>query len=393
MTAEREKRTTPFRVVAGTLAAGVLVGAAATLVVLKGMGVPFDVSLHDASFRKFYLAYEDLRDRYYRPLTEQTLLDGAVQGMANATADPFTTYFPPADAKSFQNLLQGSYVGIGATVEKSGQDTVILSVQRGSPAEQGGLRAHDVIEKVGGQSVSGWSLDKVSQAILGPEGTRVTVTIRRPSENNRTWDVTLTRRRVTQQTVFSEMRDNHVGYLGISVVSEHTASEVAQALSDLKKQGARSIIVDLRGNPGGYLDQAVDIASDFIAKGRPVVKTEDRQGHQETMTSKGPGLDLPIVVLMDQDTASAAEILAAALHDDNGAPLVGTRSYGKGTVQDTQSFTDGSALKYTVGKWLTPDGAWIHGKGLQPTDAVEGADAQLQKAQALAEQLQRAGGK
>ncbi|SFU91137.1 S41 family peptidase [Alicyclobacillus macrosporangiidus] len=388
-----ERHTTSFRVVAGAVLAGALAGVAATLVVLKGMGVPFDASLRDASFRKFYTAYEDLRDRYYRSLTDQTLLDGAVQGMANATGDPFTAYFPPADAKSFQNMLQGAYVGIGASVEKSGKDTVIVSVQHGSPAEQGGLRAHDVIVKVNGQDVTGWALDKVSQAILGPEGTQVTLTLRRPSENNRTWDVKLTRRKVSQQTVFTQMMADNVGYLGVVVVSEHTSTEVAQALADLRKQGARSIIVDLRGNPGGYLDQAVDIASDFIAKGKVVVKTEDRQGHQQVLTSKGPGLDLPVVVLMDQNTASAAEILAAALHDDNGAPLVGTRSFGKGTVQDTQSFPDGSALKYTVGKWLTPDGAWIHGKGLQPTDPVDGADAQLKKAQSVAQQLQRAEGK
>ena len=171
---------------------------------------------------------------------------------------------------------------------------------------------------------------------------------------------------IPEQTVFSKMLGKQIGYLQITVVADNTADEVKQQLAKLLKSGAKRIIVDLRGNPGGYLDEAVNIAGDFIPKGKVVVQWVGRDGGKNVMRSPGPGISLPIVVLMDENTASAARILAAALHEDDGAPLVGTRSFGKGTAQTTVSFSDGSLFKYTIAKWLTPKGEWIQGKGLTP---------------------------
>jgi carboxyl-terminal processing protease len=353
-----------------SLLLGVGIGAAGTLVGLKAMGVPLESGFNSPAFRKFLTAYTDLRNKYYQPESDQALLNGAIDGMTKSLNDPFTNYFPPADATQFRNMLSGSYVGIGVMIEQVDHQTVVHSVMKNAPAEKAGIRPQDVIVKVDGKSVEGMSLEAVSQLIMGPKGTPVTLTIKRPSAPDQLLNIRIVRDQVTKQTVFSKMLDDHVGYLQITVVADNTAEEVKQHLADLTRSGARSVIVDLRGNPGGYLEEAVKIAGQFIPKGRVVVQTVGRNSDPNKMLSPGPGTTLPVVVLMDQNTASAAEILAAALHEDLGAPLVGTRSYGKGTMQETTSFADGSSLKYTVGKWLTPNGEWIHKKGLQPTVPV-----------------------
>jgi carboxyl-terminal processing protease len=365
-----EKRVVPFRTIFASALLGIAIGGAATLVSLRAIGVPLQSGLATPAFQKFYAAYTDLHDKYYKSISDQTLLNGAIAGMTNSVGDPFTDYFPPTDATQFHSMLSGSYVGIGVEIQSLNGQVVIQSVMKSSPAQTAGLHAQDVIVKVNGQSMAGLTMDQVSSHVMGPKGSKVTITVKRPSASGSLLDFTVTRADVARATVFSKMLDSTTGYLQISIVAENTAAEVDTNFKQLKQQGAKRLIIDLRGNPGGYLDQAVKIAADFIAKGKVVVKTQNRDGSEDTVKSDGPGTNMPITVIMDQDTASAAEILAAALHDDNGVPLVGTKSYGKGTVQETQSFTDGSALKYTVAKWLTPAGAWIHGKGILPTDAV-----------------------
>ncbi|MCL6637661.1 MAG: S41 family peptidase [Alicyclobacillus sp.] len=362
-------RTVSKTALATAAVAGALAGAALTAAAAGWAGIPW-AAVSNPAFRKFFAAYSDLQHRYYQSLPVNTLVNGAVAGMANALGDPFTQYFPPSQAQSFSDMLSGSYVGIGAVVQAGSQGVEVVSVFPGSPAASAGLQPHDVFVRVDGKDVHGWTPEQVSHAILGPEGTQVTVTVHRAAAD-RDLTFTLTRRRVTQQTALAKVLHGDIGYLQIAVVSDHTASDVAQALQQLKAQKVHGVIVDVRDNPGGYLDQAVAIASQFIPKGKPVVKTVDRAGNTQVLTSQGPGLDLPVVVLMNAETASAAEILAAALHDDLGAPLVGTHSYGKGTMQETDGFADGSELKYTVGKWLTPAGDWVQGKGLQPTVSVD----------------------
>jgi carboxyl-terminal processing protease len=354
---------------------GMLAGAALTLAVLYLIGVPLVPGLNSPAFRKFVAVYRDLADKYYKPLSSTTLLNGAIEGMVNATGDPFTEYFDPSQAKRFETMLTGSFDGIGVVIRMEGGRLTILQVTPGSPAEKAGLKARDVIVAVNGKSVAGMPIDQVSQMILGPRGTKVTLTVERPGRGTQQrLNIQVVRGPVTAPSVYWRMLSgapSHVGYLQISVIGEHTADEVKKALAELKKEGARRLIIDLRGNGGGYLDQAVQIAGQFLPKGKLVVQTEDRSGVPQPMLSPGPGTDLPLVVLVDQETASAAEILAAALHDDAGAPLVGTKTYGKGTVQETDTYRDGTALKYTVARWLTPTGDWINRKGLTPNIAVE----------------------
>lgn len=364
------KRGASFRTIASSLVLGLVFGVGGTLLGLKVANVSLTPGTGSPAFQKFYSAYHLLHDKYYTKQTDTTLLNGAVAGMTNSIGDPFTDYFAPVDAKQFNQMLSGSFVGIGVTIEQTKNGVEIMSVMSDSPAKKAGLLPHDVIVQVNGKNVTGMSLQAVSNLVIGPEGTEVTVGIDRRSEPGQTLQFKMKRAKITKPSVITKMLPNNIGYMQISVVAQNTATEVKQGLSDLQSKGAKSLILDLRGNPGGYLDVAVNIASDFIPKGKAIVETQGRNGTIDKLTSKGPGDQLPIVVLMDQDTASAAEILSAALHEDKGVPLVGTKSFGKGTVQETQAYPDGSTLKYTVAKWLTPNGTWINKKGLTPTDAV-----------------------
>ncbi|OFW76999.1 MAG: hypothetical protein A2201_03560 [Alicyclobacillus sp. RIFOXYA1_FULL_53_8] len=364
------RQSVSTRTLVGGVLAGAAFGSALTLAILTGLGVRLQPNLQTPAFNKFFSAYEDLTQRYYFPVTQQALLDGAIRGMTQALNDPFTAYFTPAAAKQFQKYLSNSFDGIGVVLEQSGGEFLIVSVTPHSPAEKAGLHALDVITKVDGKSLQGLSIDQVSQQVVGPLGTQVKLTILRRSEADRTFEVSVTRAKITSPSVTSKMLTNHVGYLAISVVGNETSQEVKDAVAGLKKQGATRLVIDLRGNGGGYLEQAELIADQLIPTGKVVVQTQAAGKQPELIRSTGPGLKMPMAVLMDKDTASAAEVLAAALHEDIKAPLIGTISYGKGTVQETQMYPDGSGLKYTVARWLTPTGAWIHHRGLTPTDTV-----------------------
>ncbi|MCL6547788.1 MAG: S41 family peptidase [Alicyclobacillus sp.] len=368
---------------------GFAAGAAAVLWTLRAFGVPVGPELWSLGFRKFFNAYDLLVREYYRPVSADTLLDGAVAGMVQSLGDPFSEYMTPAAARQFHNLLSGSFAGIGVLVKKGPDGAVIVSVNPGSPAEKGGLRAGDVIVRVNGRSLAGMSLDEVSHLITGPTGTPVELTVRRPGNRGRLFRFRIVRAKVEAPTVWFHMLPQRIGYVDISIVGSQTGSEFTRALRSLQKSGASRLILDLRGNPGGYLDQAVKVAGDLIPKGEVILYTQDRAGPKVPVRSPGPGSTLPVVVLVDRNTASAAEVLAAALKDDRGAQIVGTRTYGKGTVQVTQTYPDGSALKYTVSRWLTPAGQWVNKVGLKPTLSVSAAaddtrDPQLEAAERAA---------
>ncbi|MBX5435932.1 MAG: S41 family peptidase [Alicyclobacillaceae bacterium] len=348
---------------------GVAVGAAGVLWALWIAGIPSVLQLRSPGFRKFFSAYRLLTTQYYRPVSPANLLNGAVAGMVSSLRDPFSEYFTPSAASEFQNLLSGTFDGIGVMVEKRGKQLLIVSVNPGSTAQRAGLKAGDRIVRVDGRSVAGLRLDEASRLITGPKGTTVHLTILRPG-SRQLLTVSVRRAEIHAPTVAYRVLSGHTGYVRVSVIGADTAQEFQRALAALQQAGAKRLILDLRGNPGGYFDQAVRIAGDLIPRGQPVVITEGRRGMPQTTFSPGPGSALPVVVLVDRDTASAAEIIAAALHDDRAVPLVGTRTYGKGTVQVTQTYPDGSGLKYTVSGWLTPKGSWINGQGLHPTVPV-----------------------
>lgn len=352
------------------LITGVLAGAAATLVVLRAAGMMVPANLANGTFHKFVTTYESLYTQYYRKVASSTLLDGAITGMTDSLNDPFTDYFPPAGETELQNMLSNAYVGIGVVVTEKSSRLTVQSVIAKSPAALAGLKPNDVIVAVNGKSIAGLTESQATALIQGKPGTSLHLSVDRASEQGRTLEFTLKRERVTAPMVYTRMLKQHVGYLRLSIVGSNAGEEVKKAFDTLKKEGATRLVLDLRGNPGGYLEQALQIANTLIPKGKVIVKVQARNGAPQIFSSKGPGTRMPIVVLMDRGTASAAEILSAALHDDVHSPLVGTRSYGKGTAQTSVVFSDGSGMKFTYARWLTPTGTWIEHVGLHPTNPV-----------------------
>ncbi len=354
----------------GYLFVGIVLGA---ILGLGGLWLALysaGMNVTNQSFQKFFSVYEILATKYYRQLPQTTLLNGAVSGMVQSVGDPFTDYFTPQDAAQFQSMLSGSMVGIGVELVQQRKNFLIQAVVPNSPAESAGLMAGDLIDEIDGKPVTQLDFNHVRQMIIGPKGTTVTLTVSHANSTSVKTVIQVKRAAISVPTVYFKMLNHRVGYIEISIFGATTGNEVKKAYNTLNREGVKAWVVDLRNNPGGYLDQAISVASVFVPTGRKLLSTVDRNGETSVYNSSGPGTHLPLVVLMNGDTASAAEVLASAFHDDLRAPLVGEKSFGKGTVQETQIYQDGSGLKYTVAKWLTASGQWIHHIGIKPTDVV-----------------------
>lgn len=321
------------------------------------------------------------------------LLKGAMAGTVRALDDPYSAYFDLEHLKAFKIETSGLYQGIGVmVVEKTIDDVTYVTVVspfEGTPAattpfEGGGARdprgvkPGDMILEVNGQAVTGLPIDTVAEMIRGPEGTAVTLKIRR-AEHDEPLIFKITRTSITVPTTRRSMLDGGIGYLQITMFQENTAAQVKEDLDWLSAQGMKALVLDLRNNPGGLLEVSAEIAEIFVPRG-PIVTVVDRSGDKETYTSKTGPFELPFVVLVNEGSASASEIVAGAIQDYQVAPLVGTTTFGKGSVQRMWSLdeevgaTDQGAaggLKITVAKYLTPKGRSIHGKGLEPDLSVQ----------------------
>lgn len=319
-----------------------------------------------ANFSKLYTAYDTLMSGYYQKVNSKTLINGAINGMVEALGDPYSDYMSSDETQSFQNTISSSFEGIGAEIEEKDNHIVIVSPIKGSPAEKAGLKPNDIILSVNGKSLQGMNSTQAVNLIRGKKGTKVQLTIQRPGSESPV-TVSIVRDQIPIDTVYGEMVGNGIASVQITTFSTNTSKELVNTLNDLQKKGMKGLVLDLRQNPGGLLDQAIDIASQFVPKGKVLLKVEDRSGNIKEYTSQNNGTKtIPLVVLIDGGSASASEIVSAALNESAGVPLVGEKSFGKGTVQTTEDFSDGSDLKYTIAKWLTPDGNWINKKGLQP---------------------------
>lgn len=351
----------------GRLTGLVAVTAGVTVLGLKAAGADFSPLAGDQTYQQFLHVYSLISQSYYRPVDEQTLLNGATSGMVSALGDPFSAYMDPDMAARFRELVNSEFHGIGAVMSQNGGQLSINSVLPGSPAAKAGLKPGDILTAINGQSVADLSLEQAVERIRGKIGTRVTLTLLRAGK---TWSVSVARARVVQSTVFAKMMPGGIGYVMIAQFSEGTAKAFARDLSILKEHGLRGLVIDVRDDPGGLLSSVSQIADDLLPKGAGIVQIVGRDGERQVLRSSGTGVGVPVVCLINGDSASAAEILAAALHESDHVPLVGERSYGKGTVQETAEFPDGSSLKLTIARWLTPDGQWIHKVGLAPTVRV-----------------------
>ncbi|MEH7545343.1 MULTISPECIES: S41 family peptidase [Bacillaceae] len=317
-------------------------------------------------FNKLYEAFDTLKNGYYKDVNQQKLINGAIDGMVKSLDDPYSDYMSDDEAKSFHNSISSSFEGIGAEIQEKDGHIVIVSPIKGSPAEKSGLKPNDMVISVNGKSLQGMNSTEAVTLIRGKKGTKVTLSIQRPGMAE-PMTVPIVRDTIPIETVYGEMVDHRIAKVQITSFSSNTSKELVTTLTDLQKKGMKGLVLDLRQNPGGLLDQAVSITSMFVPKGKIIVKEEDRNGKIKEIASQNEGNpDLPLVVLIDSGSASASEIFAAAVKESAGVPLVGEKSFGKGTVQTAADFEDGSNLKYTIAKWLTPNGNWIHKKGIVP---------------------------
>lgn len=327
----------------------------------------------NASFAKVKQAYQVISENYYKNVDKKKLLNGAIQGMVHSLGDRFSVYMDPATARQFTQSLSSSYGGIGAQVSMVNGKVTIMSPFKGSPADKAGLRANDQIVSINGKRTSGLSLYQAVQMIRGKKGTTVKLGVKHPGSSD-VMHVDLIRGAIPVQTVHKATvkKDGHLyGIINIASFSRGTADEFTKALKSLQDQGIDGLVIDVRGNPGGYLGSVTQIADELVPNDKPIVQVEDRNGHvKRYYSNRKKKRAYPIVGLINGGSASAAEILSAALQQAGGYPLVGTTSFGKGTVQTEFDIGQGR-LKLTIMKWLTPDGNWINKKGITPNVTVK----------------------
>lgn len=344
--------------------------------------------------------YQELKDNFDGKLTTTQLLNGLKHGLANATGDPHTEYFTTKEAKQFDNELNNSFSGIGAVLGKDAAgDLQVVSPIKGFPADKAGVRAGDLIATINGKSTSGLSLTQAVVEIRGKEGTKVTLGLVR---NEKLTSVTITRKTIEVPSVSFKVLPGEIGYIQIISFSNDTSSLAEKAAKSLRGQGVKSVILDLRGNPGGLVNAAVNVSSLWLERGDLIMQEKRGPVVDNSFYATGNDLlrGLPTVVLINGGSASASEITAGALHDHDAATLIGTKSYGKGSVQkpiclagvleDDGSCSEGPMLKVTVDKWYRPNGQNIDKKGIKPDQTVKltagdqdhGRDPQLKAAEA-----------
>lgn len=318
-------------------------------------------------------ASELIEDNYYREVSGDQLTDASLRGMVRDLRrrhrDRFSEYFSAEELARFNEEIEGRFSGIGLSVTEAKDGLRVASVFKGSPAERAGIEVGETIVSVNGRSIAGLDSNAATELIKGAEGTEVTVGVR-ARKGGRTRQVRLVRAQISVPVVSSALLTadgRKLGYVRLASFSEGAHAALYGAVKRLQKRGAEGLVLDLRGNGGGLLEEAVLTASVFLPEGETVVTTDSRtQGHAGYETKGGNLPALPMVVLIDRGTASAAEILTAALADDAGAEVVGTRSFGKGVFQQEVDLSNGGALKLTVGEYFTPDGANLAGKGIEP---------------------------
>lgn len=369
-------------------------------------------SIRTADFTPFWTVLSKLESTYYdkEAIDPQKVLNGAISGMVDSLDDPYTMYLPPAQNDDFKEGLAGKFEGIGAELGMKDKQIIVVAPLDGSPAKKAGIKSGDAILKVDDDITAGWSLNKAVDNIRGPRGTKVILTVLHKSAEKAT-PVTIVRDTITVKSLtswtksikdidainttdspLSSAKDEKVTYIRLSQFGDSTNTEWSDLAVKIKQQmdqdpSIKGIIFDLRNNPGGYLSDAVLIASEFIKSGAGVIQ-EDKNNEQRVFPVTGKGIltDVPIVVLINKGSASASEIVSGALRDHDRAKLVGETSFGKGTIQQAEDLGGGAGLHVTIAKWLTPNGMWVHKKGLTPDVEVSvdkkspDHDLQLEKA-------------
>ncbi len=321
-------------------------------------------------FEKLYTIKDKIDKYYIGEINKDKLVEGAAKGMAAALQDPYTVFMNEAEFSDFATQTGGTYVGLGLQIGAKEDKIVVISTFENSPAEKAGILKGDVIESVNDITVTAQDMEKATSMMKGKAGEEVKLSLSRQTRG--TFEVKAKRAEIEMVTVKSEILENGIGYIQVSMFDEHTASNFDNALKNLTTKGMKSLVLDLRENPGGLLDQTVKMTSNFVTKGKNIVYTEDKEKNKKNYDSIGGIAEgMPLTILIDGGSASASEIFVGAIKDYGLGTLVGEKTFGKGVVQttfyrDKDGFGDGTALKVTISKYFTPNGQNIHGIGIAP---------------------------
>jgi len=346
----------------------------------------------EVDFSLFWETWNVLKEKFYQPekFDTQKMTEGAISGMVKSLGDPYTSFFNPQETKEFFEEAQGTFEGIGIEIDKKKEELVVIAPLEGTPAERAGIRAGDKILKIDDKETVDLSLEEAVKLIRGPKGTEVKLTISR-GDWKEPKEFKISRALIKIPSLKWELKEDDIVYLKLYQFFDRTGDDFRKSAIEILNSPAKKIILDLRNNPGGYLEVAQEISGWFLKRG-DVVVIEDFGPGKEKNEYKADGnekfLDYPIVVLINQGSASASEILAGALRDNRNVLLIGEKSFGKGSIQELEELRGGSSLKITIANWLTPKGQLITDKGLEPDIKVEMSeedyeqdrDPQLEKA-------------
>ena len=367
----KEKESYSFDEVFSITIFSLLLGVLACFSVLTILNKGKNYFVLSKELAKFVDAYDAIVDNYYKEVDKDKLVESAINGMVSSIGDEYTSYSDKDVTDNFNEAVNGKYMGIGALIMKSENDLVIYKIFEDSPSYRAGLKDGDIILKLDDKDTKDMSVNDIASIVKNDRNKEVKLLVKRGEEN---LDITIVKDMVELPVVSGKVinhNDKKIGYISLSIFSSVASEQFNKELVKLEKEGISGLVIDVRGNSGGYLTTVTDIASYFLKKGDIIYKLEVNDKVTVRKDKTKESRDYPVAVLIDKNSASASEILASSIKESYNGYVVGTNSYGKGTVQQTLVLSDGSMIKYTIEKWLTPLGNWINEEGVVPTNYVE----------------------
>ena len=367
----KEKESYSFDEVFSITIFSLLLGVLACFSVLTILNKGKNYFVLSKELAKFVDAYDAIVNNYYKEVDKDKLVESAINGMVSSIGDEYTSYSDKDVTDNFNETVNGKYMGIGALIMKNEKDLVIYKVFEDSPSYRAGLKDGDIILKLDDKDTKDMSVNDIASIVKNDTNKEVKLLVKRGEEN---LDITIVKDMVELPVVSGKVinyNDKKIGYISLSIFSSVASEQFNKQLVKLEKEGISGLVIDVRGNSGGYLTTVTDIASYFLKKGDIIYKLEVNDKVTVRKDKTKESRDYPVAVLIDKNSASASEILASSIKESYNGYVVGTNSYGKGTVQQTLVLSDGSMIKYTIEKWLTPLGNWINEEGVVPTNYVE----------------------
>ena len=367
----KEKESYSFDEVFSITIFSLLLGVLACFSILTILNKGKNYFVLSKELAKFVDAYDAIVNNYYKEVDKDKLVESAINGMVSSIGDEYTSYSDKDVTDNFNETVNGKYMGIGALIMKNEKDLVIYKVFEDSPSYRAGLKDGDIILKLDDKDTKDMSVNDIASIVKNDTNKEVKLLVKRGEEN---LDITIVKDMVELPVVSGKVinhNDKKIGYISLSIFSSVASEQFNKELVKLEKEGISGLVIDVRGNSGGYLTTVTDIASYFLKKGDIIYKLEVNDKVTVRKDKTKESRDYPVAVLIDKNSASASEILASSIKESYNGYVVGTNSYGKGTVQQTLVLSDGSMIKYTIEKWLTPLGNWINEEGVIPTNYVE----------------------